>query len=289
MKYIFLLSAGHGPNTAGKRSPDGSLREFQFNHATVQYLATELKTYENVEIEFVYSPNTDTPLIQRTNAANKVYAKHIKDIKAGKTKVIYLSVHANAFGSGGWNSASGIETFVYKSKPAEAYKLAQDVQREMIKATGRKDRGVKTADFHEIRETDMTAILVECEFMTHKESNELLKSASYRQKCATAIAKGAANTFGLKKKKTPVQPKTGANTSPSVSGLYRVQAGAFKNKDGAEARAKAIKAKGIEAALIAEGGLYKVQAGAFKNKENANDRVSQLKKAGFEAALIYTK
>ena len=33
-----MIDAGHGPETAGKRSPDGLLREFNFNNAVANLI-----------------------------------------------------------------------------------------------------------------------------------------------------------------------------------------------------------------------------------------------------------
>ncbi len=106
--------------------------------------------------------------------------------------------------------------------------LANDVQSELIKATGLRNRGVKTANFHVLRESRMPAILAECGFMDNRRELNLLKSDSYRRKCAVAIAKGIAATFGLKKKSAPA-PKP---VKPDK--LYRVQVGAFSDKKNAE-------------------------------------------------------
>ena len=62
-----VIGGGHGPDTPGKRSPDGSLREFHFNAPTAEYLGKELLKYENVEILFVHdtSRKIDVPLQTR--------------------------------------------------------------------------------------------------------------------------------------------------------------------------------------------------------------------------------
>lgn len=185
-----VIDAGHGPDTAGKRSPDGTLREYQFNSATARYLAGLLFDYQGIEILTVYEDGRDVPLTERTNKANS-WGAHL-----------YVSVHANANGNGGWDSANGIETFVYTTRPAAAVALANAVQRRLIAATGLLDRGVKSADFHVLRETNMTAVLVECGFMTNKAEAELLKSDDYRQKVAAALAAAIAETYGLTKKES---------------------------------------------------------------------------------------
>ena len=183
-----VIDAGHGPETPGKRSPDGSLREYQFNSAVARYVEEALLHYEGVEILFTHDDNRDVPLKERTDRANACNAD------------LFVSIHANAAGDGGWNSAQGIETYVYTTRPPAAVTLANAVQRNLIRMTGRPDRGVKSANFHVLRETKMPAILVECGFMTNREECELLKSDAYRRKCAEAIVAGIVETYGLKRK-----------------------------------------------------------------------------------------
>lgn len=200
------LGAGHGPNTPGKRSPDGTLREYHFNSVVARYVADMLlHVYNDVEILLVHDDNRDVPLKERTDRANAWGAD------------LYVDIHANAYGSG-WNDVQGIETFVYKTRPPDAIKLAEAVQRNLIAATGRKNRGVKVADFHVLRETRMTSILIECGFMTNKAEVELLKSDTYRFKCAEAIVAGITETYGL-------QRKEGEFPKVEGRGTFRVDSG----------------------------------------------------------------
>lgn len=226
-----MLDAGHGYNTSGKRSPDG-FREYEFNRKVAAYAKEFLESYENTTAYFAHSDERDVPLKERTDAANRLKVD------------AYVSIHANAYGNS-WNDAGGIETYVYLSKPKEAYELAQKVQSYLIAETGLRNRGVKTADFHVLRETNMTAILAECGFMTNPKEAALLKSEEYQQACADAIAKGIAEQYQLTKKPAPPAPSNG-------TGLYKVQAGAFSEKKNAEALAERLKAAGFEAIVYFE-------------------------------------
>lgn len=231
------LCAGHGYNTPGKRVPDGSMREFEFNSAVANYAKSLLESYENVQVSFAHDPTgkTDVSLSSRVNEANK------EKVDA------YVSIHANAYGTG-FNSADGIETYVYTSKPKEALSLANKVQNELIKQTGRSNRGVKTANFYVLKNTHMTAILCECGFMTNKEEAGLLKSDSYRRKCAESIVKGLVDQYNLKKKAVVKKP-----SEPSKTGsLYKVQCGAFSDKGNAEKLAAQLKAKGFKTYIVKE-------------------------------------
>lgn len=183
------IDAGHGPNTPGKRSPDGSLREFQFNSAVAKYLISLLHEYEGIETFSVFADDVDVPLFMRTNIAN--------DRKAD----LYLSIHANASGDT-WSDAEGIETYIYATGGI-AEEVAKTIHPILVARTKRKDRGVRVANFHVLRETKMPAFLFECDFMTNKQEVKLLKSDEYRMNVAEAIAEGVGAYYHLKKKEVP--------------------------------------------------------------------------------------
>jgi N-acetylmuramoyl-L-alanine amidase len=230
--FKITLSAGHAKTTPGKQTPDGTMKEWEFNAAVVKYLMAELANYEGVAVLRLDDPTgkRDIPLQERSDRANAWGAN------------VHIDIHANAFGCT-WNDVGGIETYVYKTKPKEAVALAQKVQANLIKATGLKDRGVKAADLHMLRETKMTAILVECGFMTNREEAELLKCDNYRRIVARAILDGLVSQYKLKKKAKPQQ-------KPSDGKLYRVQVGAFSDRKNAERLAEELKKKGYPAIIV---------------------------------------
>lgn len=67
--------------------------------------------------------------------------------------------------------------------------------------------------------------------------------------------------------------------------IYRVQTGAFRNKDYAIAEYDRVKAAGFKPCLIKIDGLYKVQVGAYSTKANADKMVQKLLKAGFSVHI----
>lgn len=86
--------------------------------------------------------------------------------------------------------------------------------------------------------------------------------------------------------KLNVTSKPITKEEPTVSDtIYRVQTGAFRNKEYADAAFNKIKAAGFDVYMIQSGGYYKVQVGAFKNKKYADAMLEKLKKAGFEAFI----
>ncbi|WP_249310243.1 N-acetylmuramoyl-L-alanine amidase [Bacillus sp. FJAT-49736] len=229
------ICAGHGLNTPGKRTPDNSLHEWEFNSAVVTKLINKLKTCQGVEILRTDDPTgkTDVPLKTRTDKANAWKAD------------VYYSQHANA-AYNSWNSAGGLETYTYTTKPKEAVAFAAEVQKSVVKATGLKDRGVKAADLHIVRETHMTAILQEGPFMSNKDEAELLKSDAFREKYAEAVFQAFVSFFKLKvpKQEAPKeQPK-------SDDKLHRVQVGAFSDKNNAQKLVDELKKKGYNPFIV---------------------------------------
>jgi N-acetylmuramoyl-L-alanine amidase len=233
--FKISLSAGHGKNTPGKRTPDDSMREWEFNSAVVRYIMSELANYENVAVLRLDDPTgqRDIPLQERSDRANAWGAN------------VHIDVHANAFGST-WNDSNGIETFVYKTSLKDAYSLAQKVQANLIKATGLQNRGVKAADLHMLRETKMPAILVECGFMTNKKEAALLKSDNYRRVVAGAILAGLVDQYDLKKK------AVAKKAAESNKGKFKVQVGAFADKENADKLVKELEKKGYKPYIVKE-------------------------------------
>jgi N-acetylmuramoyl-L-alanine amidase len=233
--FKISLSAGHGKNTPGKQTPDGTMKEWEFNSAVVKYLMAGLANYEDVAVLRLDDPTgkRDVPLQERSDRAN------------GWGANVHIDIHANAFGST-WNDANGIETFVYKKSLKEAVSLAQKVQSNIVKATGLKDRGVKEGDLHMLRETKMTAILVECGFMTNKKEATLLKSDNYRRIVAGAILAGLVEQYGLKKKAV-AKPATA-----NKIGKFKVQVGSFSDKKNADRLATELKGKGYPVIVVQE-------------------------------------
>ena len=188
MKTI-AIDNGHGLYTLGKRTPkfpDGKvIKEWEFNYPTAKKLG-ELLKYIGFNIMYVSDTEEDTPLNVRTKKAN--------DIKAD----LFVSIHFNAY-QGVWGNHGGIETYHYPNS-LKGKELADLIQEELIKETGLRNRGVKSANFQVLRETNMVSVLAECGFMDNLEEAKLMLDENYQMKCARAIAKGICRYFGVEYK-----------------------------------------------------------------------------------------
>jgi len=227
-KTKIIIDAGHNANTSGKRSFDGSLREYEFNLDVANRIKKYLSAYPQLEPEVlqINTANSSTELSERVAYINKSGAK------------VAVSIHANAFGTD-WNTASGWEIYCYKMQ-GESLKLAQAIKSESIPYLGIKDRGIKDGSaFALVGKTNPTAVLIEHGFYTNKTEVELLKSNDFREKCAIADAKGILKYLGI----TWIEPKV---ETPIVDDYYyKVQLGAFEQPTNATKLQEKLKGLGF--------------------------------------------
>ncbi|QIB69904.1 AMIN domain-containing protein [Aminipila butyrica] len=176
-KLVVVLDPGHGSSTAGKRSPQGILREYEFNRA----VANKMKRYleaEGVEVILTVEDDSDPSLANRCAEANNSDGD------------IFVSIHANAFGNGDeWTSANGWEIYHYEGSVL-SNQLATAIADANFPGIGIRNRGVKTGNLYVIKNTNMPAVLIEHGFYTNLEEIELLKSDEWRDKVARYNADG---------------------------------------------------------------------------------------------------
>jgi N-acetylmuramoyl-L-alanine amidase len=99
----------------------------------------------------------------------------------------FLSIHQNACTC----KARGTTTFDYRDT-----KLAQDVERQVLRRTRLANRGVEKADFYVIKWTRMPAALAETAFISNDHEARLLKKVTFRRKIAKGIAAGITEFLG---------------------------------------------------------------------------------------------
>lgn len=81
----------------------------------------------------------------------------------------FISFHRNAFAA---EKANGVETYTYLNAGVKSKELAKRVQCGLV-ALGFVDRGVKSANFHVLRETKAPAVLIEVGFIDNTGDNKL--------------------------------------------------------------------------------------------------------------------
>lgn len=177
-KLVVVLDPGHGETTAGKRSPDGSLREYEFNRAVANKMKNILEA-QGIEVILTANDSSDPSLSERCEKANNSDAD------------IFVSIHANAFGNGSeWTSANGWEMYYFQGSVL-GKQLAQAISDSNFPQIGIYNRGIKTtSNLYVIKNTYVPAVLIEHGFFTNAKEVELLKSDEWRDKVASYNSEG---------------------------------------------------------------------------------------------------
>ncbi|MDZ5711672.1 N-acetylmuramoyl-L-alanine amidase [Jeotgalibacillus haloalkalitolerans] len=201
--------AGHGLNTSGKRTPSGE-REWSFNNKVIRAAMDYLEQYQDVDQIRVDDPTG------RVDVALSIRVKRANDFGADA----YISAHHNAY-EGVWGTHTGTETYVMEPASAnpKSMALASAVHPGLVKAMGLSDRGIKAANFHVLRETNMAAILTEGGYMDSSIDIKRMRSDTVLKAAGEAIAKGVVNHYGLKRKPKPsvkINPKYTTNPADRI-------------------------------------------------------------------------
>lgn len=243
-KYLIAVDSGHGFQTAGKRThaipepwygkkKDDVIHEKEFNKPTAEYLIAALDRcgFDTINV----SPGTDdVSLKARYTAANNAKAD------------AFVSKHYNAK-DGKWGKQNGIETIISQNASEKSKQLAKLVQAELVKEHRRTDRGVKTdiaqsgINIAVLRHTNMPAILTESGFMDNLEEAKTMLDPEFQKADAEATCRGVCKFFGV----TYVPEKENKEV------VYRVQVGAFSNRDNAIAARTRLKSLGYDAIIVA--------------------------------------
>jgi len=187
VKYKIVLDAGHGGSDPGAIGPTG-LKEKDITLAITLKVGSILVKNG---VETVYTRTTDN-ISWSTNEAQNLQARC--DISNKAKPNYFVSIHENSFSG---PTASGIETYYFTGSLA-GQKLAQAVQTELVKATGKLDRKIKTTSgLYVIKNVDATSILVETGFISNPEEEKLLATQAYQYTIAKAVATGILKTLGI--------------------------------------------------------------------------------------------
>ncbi len=217
-KIKIAIDAGHGSQTAGKRTPDG-YKEHWINVMCASY-------FEKACIRCGF----DTVRIgwDDTNAkddSDMIILSRQKAIRAADCEAS-ASWHANAY-ENDWNSAEGVETLIssVSTKRKDSRALAELVQAELVTGTTQKNRGIKTGNLGLCNATYMrtkASILIEIGFMTNSRESELMKTAEFCQEQAEDACRGFCKYFNVTYKEPETEKSDGSNDTSALADSYTV-------------------------------------------------------------------
>ncbi|KOP64833.1 N-acetylmuramoyl-L-alanine amidase [Bacillus sp. FJAT-18019] len=172
-KKIVVIDPGHGGSDPGTIS-------FTKKPEKIFALALGLKVQALLQkesgIEVIMTRETD---IYPTRSER---VKLANDLKAD----VFVSIHGNSVTAA--PQITGTETYYYQRESSK--ELANLIHKNLIAALGFIDRGVKNGNYQVIRETTMSAVLLEVGFLSNKSEEEAMMSETNQNKAAQAIVDG---------------------------------------------------------------------------------------------------
>ena len=206
-KHTVCLDPGHGPGNVNG-SPDGTYKEWEFTWDMAQRIKPLLEA-QGVGVVLTKTADNYPGLTERANISNKA------------TPDCFVSIHTNAYGDGGWSSASGLEIYT-SAGPMTAQRnvLASDLVNAFHAAgVSLRSEPIKHKMYTVLAKTDAPAALIEYGFHTNKMDTEYLKDTKYRDKLAEATAKGICEFLGV-----AWQAEPGADNSEDTPDVWAADA-----------------------------------------------------------------
>ncbi len=205
IKGLVAVDAGHGGTDYGAQA--NGLTEKIWNLETAYLLKEKLEAL-GLDVLMVRQTDAFIDLTRRAEIANKNKAD------------LFISIHFNAFNG----HAKGWEDFIYNGTvQTTTQKLQNDLHQEILPLLshyGLADRGKKRANFAVLRDTKMSAILIEAAFADNVDDAKVLKEKQYQEDLATALAKGIRVHLNNQKSVT-----TDPLPKPTADSTYTVQPG----------------------------------------------------------------
>lgn len=144
---------------------------------------------------------------------------------------VHIAIHTNAYNG----KVLGTRVFYYDMK--ESYSFARAVYDSLAPVTiGNSDNISQNQELYELHATKAPAVYCECEF------HDSLTGAKFiidnKREIAEAIGRGLLKVFGISEK------------TDESGKLYKIQVGAFKNKENADSFLKDVKKTYIDAFIV---------------------------------------
>lgn len=183
---LIIGSPGHGSTENGVFDPGAvgnGLRECDITLDLCKRIKDKLSAYD---VDFLIGPQVS--LGERVNVANLLQAD------------FYLCIHINAGGGTGFESYIWTHDYLDGTISDELQAVIHNAVMGFLSRLGIKDRGMKAANFQELRETDMPALLLENLFIDNPQDAARLKDDAFRDGLANELAWGLVQAFSLKKR-----------------------------------------------------------------------------------------
>jgi N-acetylmuramoyl-L-alanine amidase len=179
-KHTVVLDAGHGGIDKGANY--GSIYEKNITLKIVNYAEDEL-VFNGIKVMKTRDEDKFLELDEISNISNRASAD------------LFISVHIN---SNKVSMYKGITTYYYDSngyQKDERIKLAQTLQKELVKSDNWEDRGIAKDNLAVLRNSKIPCVLLELGFLSNSQDRDKLMKDEVLKNFSSNIAKGIVNYF----------------------------------------------------------------------------------------------
>ncbi|WP_257138865.1 N-acetylmuramoyl-L-alanine amidase family protein [Bacillus toyonensis] len=173
---VIIIDPGHGGNDPGSIGPNGT-REKDITLKTAKNIQKKLEE-KGMTVILTREDDTFVPLKKRVA------------ISQNKSADLFLSIHYDGFTT---NDVKGVTTYYYKGLKEKA--LAETIHEHLFKHIQAKNRGVKSGDYHVLRENQKPSILLELGYITNPEDEERMNSQKFQADVASGVVSGVIEYF----------------------------------------------------------------------------------------------
>lgn len=290
MATKIMIDAGHGGSNPGaqfqgRRESDDALR--------LALAVGQILEAHGYEVGYTRTSDITQSVGQKAAIANEAGAD------------LFISIHRNAAEYPG--QYSGVQTLIYQDSGFKR-EMADRINANLADL-GFNNLGVEIRpNLVVLNSTQMPALLVEAGFIDSETDNRIFDTRF--QEVAQAIANGIMETLEeqpmtsnaldeeiyLQIPSATPQQQQPARPTPSLPSLpqeppfreeelYRVQTGAFRERQNAENLLQLLEQDGFPAFIVFQDGLYKVQAGAFSRLSNAIAMEREVRARGYNTYI----
>ncbi|MCI8334418.1 MAG: N-acetylmuramoyl-L-alanine amidase [Lachnospiraceae bacterium] len=284
MATKIVVDAGHGGSNPGavyqgRRESDDALR--------LAMAVGKILEANGLDVSYTRTSDVTQSVGQKAAIANEEGAD------------LFVSIHRNAGQYPG--QYNGVQTLIFDDFGIKK-EIAERIDANLV-ALGFRDIGISLRpNLVVLNSTQMPALLVEAGFIDSDKDNQLFDSKF--QAVAQAIADGimetlegqAVSSSAVEEEEPeerhrfpmrPVPPMPPEKPAPPMEPeeLYRVQAGAFRERQNADNLLQLLENDGFPAFIVYQDGLYKVQVGAFSRLSNAIAMEREVREKGYNTYI----
>lgn len=195
---LVILDSGHNVKTAGKRSADGTIREWQYCWNLAEWVRAQLLN-EVKDVEVFHLDANPNPLggsdVKELRGRVKLANLLTDFMKEYGEETILVSIHLDASEN---KDASGASVWLAPTCSGKSLLLANHFVKNIYKSNLRGNRAAAMyrGNFAIIRDTQCPAVLIECAFMTNDADCEMLKTPAGERNIVNCIAQSIKDYLG---------------------------------------------------------------------------------------------